>query len=293
MQLSINRSRPAPPRRSRYGRRSLSEASKYILLIVLVILFISPFTWLLVTALKTPSELSAFPIHFVPEQPAWDNFVQAFTNVDYPTYAANSFILSTTYATLVTLSSALVGFGFARLRGPGKRFLFWIVLSTMMLPHIVTLIPTYVIFARVGLVDTYWPWVLWGLAASPFLIFLFRQFFSSIPPELEEAAIIDGCSYGGIFWRIFLPLSVPAIVTSLLLSFTGVWGDFITPLLLLSQENTTLAVAMASSYVDPHGNPLTNLQAAGTLFYIIPEIVIFFFAQRYFVRGIVMSGLKG
>ncbi|MBE3561851.1 MAG: carbohydrate ABC transporter permease [Ktedonobacteraceae bacterium] len=292
MQLPLSRPLSISYSNKNRGRR-LSAAGTYLFLLVLVILFISPFLWLVITALKTPTELSAFPVRFLPEQPAWENFVQAFTSINFPAYAANSLILSTIYATLVTLSSALVGFGFARLRAPGKRFLFFIVLSTMMLPHIVTLIPTYVIFARLGLVDTYWPWALWGLGASPFLVFLFRQFFSALPPELEEAAIIDGCGYGRIFWQMFLPLSIPAIVTALLLSFTSVWGDFITPLLLLSPENTTLAVAMAGGYVDAHGNALITLQAAGTLLYIIPEVVIFFFAQRYFVRGIVTSGIKG
>jgi ABC-type glycerol-3-phosphate transport system permease component len=167
------------------------------------------------------------------------------------------------------------------------------MLSTMMIPSIVTAIPTYVLFARLGLVGTYWPWVLWGLASSPYLVFLFRQFFSAIPPELEEAAILDGCGYGAIFWRIFLPLSIPVMVTAFLLSFTSVWGDYVMPTLFLSQNNTTLAVAISASYSDAHGNALTNVQAAGTLLYIIPEIVIFFFAQRYFVRGIVTSGLKG
>ncbi|GHO78720.1 hypothetical protein KSD_64910 [Ktedonobacter sp. SOSP1-85] len=198
-----------------------------------------------------------------------------------------------TVAVLVTLSSALVGFGFARLRGRGKRPLFLVMLSTMMLPNIVTLIPTYMIFARLGIVDTYWPWVLWGLASTPYLTFLFRQFFSAIPSELEEAAILDGCGYGRIFWRIFLPLSAPVLVTAFLISFTGVWGDYITPSLLLSLDNTTLAVAISTSYLDPHGNGIPTLQAAGALIYIIPEILIFFFAQRYFVRGIMTSGMKG
>src|SRR5690349_8416789 len=280
-------------RRGRNEQRRLSETGKYLLLLALVMIFGGPFLWLIITALKTQPEMVAFPIHFLPEQPEWDNFMQAFTRINFLAYAANSFILSTAYATLVSLSSALVGFGFARLKGWGKQPLFLIMLSTMMLPNIVTLIPTYVLFARLGLVDTYWPWVLWGLAASPYLVFLFRQFFSAIPPELEEAAILDGCGYGRIFWRIFLPLSVPVIMTAFVLSFTGVWGDYITPSLLLSQDNTTLAVAIGSGYVDPHGNGLANVQAAGSLLYIIPEIAIFFFAQRYFVRGIVTSGLKG
>ncbi|WP_201367495.1 carbohydrate ABC transporter permease, partial [Dictyobacter formicarum] len=241
--------------RSRRTLTGLSDIWKYIILLVLAMLFVGPFYWLLATALKDQSELAAYPVHFWPLIPRWLNFLQALTMINYTAYAANSFILSTIFSVLTTMTSAFVGFGFARLRGKGKRQLFLIMLSTLMLPQIVTIIPTYVIFSRLGLVDTYWPWVLWGLSSSPFLSFLFRQFFSSIPSELEEAAIVDGCGYGRIFWQIFLPLSVPVIVTSLIFSFTGVWGDYISPSLFLSQNNTTLAVAMSSGYSDPHGFP--------------------------------------
>lgn len=279
--------------RSRKTRTGIGDIWKYIILLVLAMLFVGPFYWLLATALKDTPELAAFPVRFWPLVPHWGNFLQALTMINYAAYAANSLILSILYSVLTTITSAFVGFGFARLRGKGKRQLFLIMLSTLMLPQIITIIPTYVIFSRLGLVDTYWPWVLWGLSSSPFLSFLFRQFFSSIPGELEEAAIIDGCGYGRIFWQIFLPLSVPVIVTSLIFSFTWVWGDYISPSLFLSQDNTTLAVAMSSGYSDPHGFPLTNIIAAGSILYIVPVLVIFFFAQRYFVSGIVTTGLKG
>lgn len=293
MQLSTHVGRRQPARGAKQTRLALSSAGKYIVLIALASIFAGPFLWLVIIALKTPADLSAYPVQFLPAHPDWDNFVQAFTSINFMAYAGNSAILSTLYATLVTLSSALVGFGFARLKARGKRPLFLIMLSTMMLPSIVTLIPTYMLFSQLNLVDTYWPWVFWGLMSSPFLVFLFRQFFSSIPAELEEAAILDGCGYGRIFVRIFLPLAIPAVVTAFLISFTSVWGDYLTPLLLLSPDNTTLSVAMTAGYVDPHGFSLTTVQAAGALFYILPEIVLFFFAQRYFVRGIVTSGLKG
>ena len=277
----------------RSGFAGLSDAGKYILLLVLAMIFVGPFYWLFATALKSLASLSAFPPQFWPTQAQWGNFLQAITLVNFAAYAANSCILSILYSVLITLSSALVGFGFARLRGKGKRPLFLIMLSTLMLPQIITIIPTYVLFARLGLIDTYWPWVLWGLASSPFLSFLFRQFFSAIPAELEEAAILDGCGYGRIFWQIFLPLSVPVIVTSFILSFTNVWGDYITPELFLNQNHTTLAVAMSVGYTDPSGTPLTNMIAAGSILYILPVLVVFFFAQRYFVNGIVTTGLKG
>ncbi|WP_207312392.1 carbohydrate ABC transporter permease [Lentzea alba] len=259
----------------------------------LAVLFAGPFAWLVLAALKTKAEWVSIPTKILPETPQWGNFVQAFTEINFPAYLGNSLFLSFMFATIVTFSSAAVGFGFARLRGRGKRPLFVLVLATMMLPQILTLIPTYVLFARMGLVNTYWPWVMWALGASPFFVFLFRQFFAAIPAELEEAAIIDGCGYGRIFLQIFLPLSRPVLLTSFLLSFTWTWGDYIAPALFLDPDQTTLSVAIAAFYLDPHGNPDATVQAAAAAMYVVPVLVIFLFGQRYFIRGVVSSGVKG
>jgi ABC-type glycerol-3-phosphate transport system permease component len=277
---------------ARRGRR-VDAAGTYLVLIALAVLFAGPFAWLVLAALKQQSEWVAVPIHLLPAHWQWGNFRQALTQINFPAYLGNSLFLSGLYAVLVTLSSALVGFGFARLRGRGKRPLFGVLLSTMMLPQILTLIPTYVLFARLGLVDTYWPWVLWGLAASPYLVFLFRQFFAAIPGELEDAAILDGCGYGRIFLRIFLPLSRPVVLTSFLLSFTWTWGDYLAPALLLDADHTTLSVAITQSYRDPHGDYIPTVQAAAAALYVVPVMLIFLFAQRYFVRSVVTSGVKG
>jgi multiple sugar transport system permease protein len=277
----------------RTAARRLDAGRTYLLLMVLAVLFAGPFVWLVLAALKEQSEWVSIPIHFLPETPRWSNFSDAVTQINFLAYTGNSLFLSATYAVLVTLASATVGFGFARLKGPGKRLLFVVLLATMMLPSILTLIPTYVLFSRLGLVDTYWPWVLWGLAASPYLVFLFRQFFAAIPKELEDAAIIDGCGYGRIFWRIFLPLSRPVLLTSLLLSFTWMWGDYLAPSLLLDSDHTTLSVAITQAYRNPHGDYLPTVQAAGAVLYVVPVMLIFLFAQRYFVRSIATSGMKG
>jgi multiple sugar transport system permease protein len=274
-------------------RRRSNPAGIYILLMTLLVLFGGPFAWLVLAALKTPAEWAAVPTHILPRQAQWDNFAQAFTRINFLAYTGNSLFLSSLYAVLITVSSAAVGFGFARLKGTGKRPLFVVVLSTMMLPQILTLIPTYVLFSRLGLVNTYWPWVAWGLAASPYLVFMFRQFFAAIPAELEEAAILDGCGYGRIFLRIFLPLSRPVLLTSFLLSFTWTWGDFVAPSLLLDIDHTTLSVAITNWYQDPHGNPIATVQAAAAALYITPVLLIFLLAQRYFLRSIVTSGVKG
>lgn len=283
----------SPRRPARRRRPPAKTAGAYLLLITLAMLFAGPFVWLVLAALKTKAEWVAIPAKILPETPRWENFTQALTEINFPAYMGNSLFLSFLFAILVTFSSAAVGFGFARLRGRGKRPLFVLLLSTMMLPQILTLIPTYVMFARAGLVNTYWPWVVWGLAASPFLVFMFRQFFAAIPAELEDAAIIDGCGYGRIFLQIFLPLSRPVLLTSFVLSFTWTWGDYIAPALFLDPDQTTLSVAISAFYLDPHGNPDATVQAAAAALYVMPVLAIFLFAQRYFIRGVVSSGLKG
>jgi len=257
------------------------------------VLFAGPFFWLVLAALKSRDEWASVPTHLLPAQAQWSNFTHALTDINFAAYTMNSLFLATTYAVLITLSSAAVGFGFARLRGPGKRALFVVLLSTMMLPQVLTLLPTYVLFARIGLVNSYWPWVLWGLAASPYLVFLFRQFFAAIPRDLEDAAILDGCGWVRIFVQIFLPLSRPVLITSFLLSFTWTWGDYIAPALLLDVDHTTLSVAITAWYKDPKGNAIPTVQAAAAALYVMPVLLIFLFAQRYFIRSVLGSGIKG
>jgi multiple sugar transport system permease protein len=277
-----------PPR-----RKKRSPASVYILILALTVFFIGPFLWLLLAALKTPAEWASYPIQIFPDEAQWNNFTDALTQMNFVGYAGNSLFLATAYSVLITLSSAAVGFGFARLRAPGKGALFLILLSTMMIPQILTLLPTYILFSRIGLVNTYWPWILWGLAASPYMVFLFRQFFAAIPRELEDAAIIDGAGWFRIFAQIFLPLSRPVLITSFILSFTWTWGDYIAPALLLDVDHTTLAVAITAWYQDPNGNVIPTVQAAAAILYILPVLLIFFFMQRYFIRSTVSSGVKG
>jgi ABC-type glycerol-3-phosphate transport system permease component len=276
-------------RRVRWGR-----VVRMAVVLALSVIFIVPFVWLVLTALKSYSEVNAFPIQILPSVPHWENFYEAVTKIPYARFAWNSIFLSTVSAVLITLTSALVGFGFARLRGWAKGPLFMLMLSTLMLPPIITLIPSYIIYARLGLTYTYWPWIIGGLGASPLFVFMFRQFFANIPVDLEDAAIVDGCGYGRIFWRIFLPLSKPVLATVAIFTFQGVWNDYISPSLYLDQDNTTLAVAMQIGYVDPTGShSLPQLIAAGNLIYALPVFVLFFVAQRYFVQGIVTTGLKG
>lgn len=265
----------------------------YAFAIVAMGLFLIPFVWLVLVALATPQQVSEGALGLLDVRPRWENFVEAVTRIEWLTYAKNSLFLSLIVSVLTTMSSALVGFAFARLRAPGRKFLFTIILATMMVPAIATLIPTYILFARMGLINTYWPWVLWGLAGTPYIIFLFRQFYSSVPLQLEDAAIIDGAGWFRIFFQIFLPLSRPMILTSLILTFTWTWGDYLAPALLLNYSNTTLAVATAVGYLDPRGSGILTLQSAGALIYLLPVVALFLFAQRYFMASNLGSGVKG
>lgn len=283
------------PGRAR-GQHNGQKASVwvYILVVIATALFGIPFIWLVLASLASPAQFSLGSLGLLDlSSPRWSNFYEALTRIDFLGYTRNSLVLSTLTAVLATFSSATAGFAFARLRARGRQALFVVVISTMMIPSIATVIPTYVLFARIGLVDTYWPWVLWGLAGTPFLIFLFRQFFASIPQELEDAALIDGASWLRTYLQVFLPLARPAILTSMLLSFTWTWGDYLAPALLLNLDNTTLAVATAAGFLDERGNALVTLQAAAGVLYVLPVIVVFLFTQRYFMGSAIGTSVKG
>jgi len=191
-------------------------------------------------------------------------------------------------------SASIFAYAFARFKVPGKNFLFSIVLVVLMIPPVSVLLPEYVFFAKLKLVGTYNIWLLWGLGANPLFIYLLRQFFSYFPREMEEAAIIDGCSRIGVLFRIFLPLSKPALITVFILSFLWVYGDFMGPVIFLSGQNTTLPVAMANGYVVRNGILQVSVLLSGIVIYIIPVLLIFIFGQKYYIRGLLSSsGMKG
>lgn len=272
----------------------LVRAVIVLALVLFTILFSLPVIWMILTSFKQESEYTSYPIQILPAVPQFVNYHLAVSLFPYLTYFMHSVVLSGSFTVLTVIVSAAAGFGFSRHRGvPGRDALFAIVLATMMLPGLVTLVPQYMLFAKLGLLNSYWPWILWGLSGSPFHIFLFRQFFASIPKELEDAAEVDGCSKFRVFWQIFLPNSLPAVAASSIFAFTWVWGDWLYPELFLSDNITTLAVKLATSYVNPQGIPLMTVTMAGVILYVIPMVVIFFIAQKYIIQGVVTTGLKG
>jgi multiple sugar transport system permease protein len=277
-------------------RKRLRVAGSYLILYMTALILSIPIIWILLSSLKEESEFISYPPVILPDPPQWANYVYALTWIPYFKFAWNSAFLATMFSTLTVITSAMVGFAFARLDAPGKGKLFAIVIALLMVPPIVTIIPQFVVFSRIGITNTYWPWFLWGISASPFHIFLFRQFFTSIPRELEDAAEVDGANPFRIFWQIFLPNAKPALATSFILNFVFIWGDWFAPIIYLDDAKTTLAVKLATpTYANP-GDPtnhiLVTITLAAAVIYTIPPVVMFFLAQKNIMEGVVTTGLK-
>jgi multiple sugar transport system permease protein len=265
----------------------------YALLIVVALGFLIPPLWMVLGSLKTEAEYSS-SMQIFPAIPQWSNYIQVFTLAPFFKYALNSVILLAITVPTTTLVSSLVGYAFARLNAPGKNLLFGLIVSTLTLPALAIAIPQFVLYSRLGFLNTYWPWILSGLSGNAFHIFLYRQFFASFPRELEDAAEVDGCNRLQIFWKIYLPNSGPVIATSVLLLVIMVWGDYFTPALYLGLDKAPLSFALFGPvYVDPRGRPLVMVRQAAMMLYALPMIVTFFVGQRYLLQSALRSGLKG
>jgi len=265
----------------------------YAVLILVLIFILIPVGWLLVSSLKKPSELLAYPIAFLPKVAQWNNYVLVFTRQPFIQVALRTVTLAITAGTIQVLTSAMCGYAFARYQGRGNRIFFPFVVALLILPGIVTLIPQFIVYTRLHLTNTYLPWYLAALGANAYFIFMFRQFFYSFPKELEEAAEIDGCGPLRIFLQIFLPNAKPILATAFIFALTGIWGDYLTPILYLSENKTLLAVKIATSYVDPKGIALPTVSLAANVVFMLPLVLLFFFGQKYIMKGVVTSGLKG
>ena len=271
----------------------LKQWLSYAILVTVLILILIPIIWMVVSSLKKTEEMMAYPIKFFPKVPQWTNYVQVFTRTPFFQLAGRTSVLAFTAGVIGIITSAMGGYAFARFDVKGNKIFFPFIIALLIVPGIVTLIPQFIVFTRLKLVNTYLPWYLGALGASPYFIFMFRQFFFRFPQEIEEAAEIDGCNPLRTFWQIFLPNSLPVLATAFIFSFSGIWGDYLTPILYLNDEKTLLAVKMAKAFVDPKGNPLLNVQLAANLIFIIPLVVVFFLGQKYIMQGVVTSGLKG
>ena len=271
----------------------MTRGAIYTVVLVLAVLFLIPLVWTGLNSVQQPyASVGVVPTSWG----AGSTYRLALTLVPYGEDLLHSVVLAGITVLLGTISSSLAGFAFARLRAPGRDVLFMVILATMILPAIVTQIPTYVLFKQIGLIGNYLPWVLWGIGGSPFFIFLYRQFFIAIPVDLEDAARVDGCTTFGIWWRIFLPISLPIVATVAVLSFQFSWGDYLTPFIFLPDNLWPLAAVLTTNpYHEPVNvslilNPVVD---AGVVMFILPVMIVFFLGQRYLMEGVVMTGLKG
>jgi multiple sugar transport system permease protein len=286
-----------PQKKSFYmGKKRRQMYLKLVAYIVLglgALTTLAPFYWMVASSLKSITELFQFPPTLFPQVLHFENYEVAFRMIPFGTFFANSAFVSFTVALGQLFTCSLAGYAYARLRFPGRDKIFLLYLSTMMIPFVVVMIPLYVIIKTLGWLDNLSGLIVPALV-SVFGTFLMRQFFSTIPKELEDAARIDGCSYLQLYWLILTPLATPALATLGILTFMGTWNDFMWPLIVISQiHNKTLPLGLLM-LLDKSAvkTPWHLFNAAGT-FSIIPILIIFTLGQKYYVQGIVTSGLKG
>ena len=287
---------PTPSAKVRVGF-GLQISVLYILTFVLSLIFLFPFFWTVSSSLKQPWEISTFPPTLLPQQMRWQNYAEVLERVPFLVWTANSLIAVTGTTVGTVLSSSIVAYSFARFKYRGRNFIFIITLGTMMLPAQVTLIPQFVLFHKLGWINTLYPlWVPYWFGGSAFTIFLVRQFILSLPKDLDEAALIDGANYWRIFWQILMPLCKPVLATVTIISFIASWNDFVNPLIYLQlPEKFTLAVGLNYFQTLPEvgGEPTQHLLMAASILIIAPVVLLFFATQRYFIQGIVLTGIKG
>lgn len=257
------------------------------------LIMVIPFVWMVSTSFKELAQVFVYPPEWIPNPFIWENYPKAFTAVPFAQWFLNSFVIAALVTLGQLLTCSLAGFTFARMRFPGRNLLFLIYLGTMMIPHHVTIIPIFVMMNTFGLVDTFWPLILPGLA-SAWGTFLFRQYFLTLPQELEDAAKIDGASFFRIFSQIFMPLAGPVLATLGIFTFMGSWNDFLGPLIFLqSKEHKTLTIGLLQFRADFQGMGNWPVMMAGVVISVLPVLLAFVIGQKYFVRGIALTGIKG
>jgi len=296
--------REAPFKTSFVAWKKASRSLLYLSTFGLGLMFLFPYFYTLMSSFKQPWEMYVFPPRFLPETIRWQNYIETITKVPFLRWMYNTLIIAFLHTTGLVFTSSLTAFSFARFRYRFRDTIFLITLSTMMLPAQVTLIPRYVMFFKFGewtgvkFIDTFRPlWLPVWFGGSAFAIFLMRQFMMTIPRELDDAALIDGADYFRIFWGIVLPLCKPAIATLTLISVMGQWNSFLAPLIYINDpQKFPIAVGVAyfqDSALAVIEEPQEHLLMCAAVLATILPIILFFSFQKQFVRGVVMSGIKG
>ena len=272
-----------------------SKLTGQILLCLLAVFFIVPIYWLIVSAFKTPEQLGMYPPEWWPSPWTIRSFKKGLSSGLFLNFFKNTTIITFLCIVGSVASSSLVAYGFARIRSSHKKIWFSILLSTMMIPSTVTLIPVFAIYSNIGWVDTYLPLVVPAfLGGGAFNIFLLRQFFNSIPKELGEAATLDGCTSFGVFRRVYLPNTKPALIVVSIFMFVNTWNDYFSPMIFLTNpKNFTLSIGIVAYRSQYGGTSDYGPLMAMALLSVLPVLVIYLFFQRYFIQGIVTTGIKG
>ena len=274
-------------------RSYIGRTVAFVLAAAGAISFIAPFFWAVSTSLKTPAQVFVFPPEWIPNPVRFSNYPDALTAIPFGRFFINSTIITGMCLIGSVLTSILVAYGFARMEFPGRDVLFMILLGTMMLPAQVTMIPVFIIFRILDWIDTFYPLIVPSYFGSAFYIFLLRQFFLTIPLDLEDAARIDGAGRGQFLWRILVPLSGPAIATIAVFSFMANWQDFFRPLIYLNSMHKLTIPLGLTMFRNEYGGGSWELMMAVVVVTTLPSLILFFVAQRYFISGIVMTGMKG
>lgn len=263
----------------------------HIILILGAVVMITPFLWMIITALKTYPETIHVPPTFLPKNWQFQNFVKVFNQIDLLTYYKNTIIMVVGRTIGQLFLCSLTAYAFARMQFKGRNVLFVLVLALLMVPSQIVLIPSFVVMRQFGWIDTFYALIAPGIFSS-FGVFLLRQFFMAIPKELDESAKIDGCSYFGIYWRIILPLSKPAMVALAIFAIISTWNDFLWPLIVTNSDQMRVLSIGLASFQGQYVTDYPMLMTGGVLA-TIPMIIIFIFLQKYFIEGISLTGTKG
>ncbi len=276
------------------ARRTTGDLLAFALLACGAVIVLTPLAWMISTSLKDPGKIYLYPPQWIPDPVRWETYAHVLTQWPFLTYLRNTFIITTLSIVGSVFSSALVAYSFARLRWRYRDFFFLVCLATMMLPPQVTLVPTFILFVKLGWLDSFLPLTVPAFFGQAFYIFMLRQFFRTLPRSLDEAALIDGCGYLRIFTQIVLPLARPAVLAVAIFTFMAAWNDFMGPLIYLSSEHKrTLALALAFFSSNFFSGIHTHTLMAASLIVMLPCIAIFFVFQRQFISGMVFSGMKG
>lgn len=272
--------------------QSALHLTAFLLLLAGAFIVSVPFLWMLSTALKPDTQLYKWPPVWIPSPLQWSNFAEAIKRAPFPMYARNTLVITLCNVLGVALSSSLAAFGFARLRFPGREKFFALLLTTMMLPGMVTMIPQFVIFSRLKWINTWLPLIVPHFFGSPFFIFMLRQFFQGLPQDYHDQAKVDGANSWTVFWRIFMPLSKPALATVVIFQFMWTWSDYLGPFLFIHSDNLKTISLGLSVFLKQYTASWQLLMAASTMM-VMPMVLLFFFGQKYFIQGITTTGLAG